>query len=294
MIDPKLKDKTVIVTGANHGIGAATAIAFAEQEARIFANYFRASAEASGSITEAEAAGATEPGRAYYYKMQTQTADEVVQTITDLGGTCYQWEADLSNPDNIPKLFDKAEEEFGQVDILVNNAAYSKCDTFIPSAELDETEPFVGEFPIATISADSHDAHFAVNSRAVALMMKEYAERNISRKAGWGRIINISSDGAFAHPAAISYGASKYATESYTRAAATELGPYGITVNVISPGAVQTGWISSELEKQIEETYPLRRMGKPEDIANAVVLLASEQAGWITGQVLYVGGGNRM
>ena len=159
---------------------------------------------------------------------------------------------------------------------------------------MEESETFVGEFPIATISADSHDAHFAVNSRAVALMMKEYAERNISRKAGWGRIINISSDGAYAHPAAISYGASKYATESYTRAAATELGPYGITVNVISPGAVQTGWISSELEKQIDETYPLRRMGKPEDIANSVVLLASEQAGWITGQVLYVGGGNRM
>jgi 3-oxoacyl-[acyl-carrier protein] reductase len=89
-------------------------------------------------------------------------------------------------------------------------------------------------------------------------------------------------------------GASKYATESYTRAAATELGPYGITVNVISPSAVQTGWISSELEKQIEETYPLRRMGKPKDIANAVVFLASEQSDWITGQVLYVGGGNRM
>ena len=294
MIDPKLKDKTVIVTGANHGIGAATAIAFAGQGAKVFINYFRPSAEASGCVTEEQAGKATEPSRAYYYKMRTQSADEVVKAINNLGGTCYAWEADLSDPDNIPKLFDKAEEELGQADILVNNAAYGKCDTFVPPGELDENKPFVGVFPMATISADSHDKHFAVNSRAVALMMEEYAKRYICRKANWGRIINISSDGAYAHPCAVSYGASKYATESYTRAAAVELGRYGITVNVISPGAVQTGWITADLEKQITESYPLRRMGRPEDIANAVVLIASEQADWITGQVLYVGGGNRM
>ncbi|HUU18890.1 MAG TPA: SDR family oxidoreductase [Sedimentisphaerales bacterium] len=294
MIDPKLKDKVVIVTGANHGIGAATAIAFAKQEAKVFINYFRPSAEAQGCLTEEQAHNATEPGRAYYYKMQTQSADEVVKAINDFGGICYAWEADLSGPDNIPKLFDKAREELGQVDILVNNAAYGKCDTFIPPEELNEKEPFVDVFPIAAISASSHDEHFSVNSRAVALMMAEYAKRFVSRKARLGRIINISSDGAFAHPSAVSYGASKYATESYTRAAATELGPYGITVNVISPGAVQTGWIKPELEKQINESYPLKRMGKPEDIANAIIFLASEQANWITGQVLYVGGGNRM
>lgn len=294
MIDTKLKDKVVIVTGANHGIGAATAIAFAKQEAKVFINYFRAAAEAYGCVTEEEASKANEPSRAYYYKMQTQSADKVVTAIGDLGGRCYAWEADLSEPENIPKLFDKAEENLGQVDILVNNAAYGKCDTFIPTSEYDENELFVGVFPVAPITAKSHDEHFAVNSRAVALMMEEYAKRYVTRKANWGRIINISSDGAYAHPSAISYGASKYATESYTRAAAVELGPYGITVNVISPGAVQTGWITSELEKQIEESYPLRRVGKPEDIANAIIFLASEQANWITGQVLYVGGGNRM
>lgn len=294
MIDTKLKDRVVVVTGANHGIGAATAMAFAEQGARVFINYFRAAAEAYGCITEEDAGKATEPSRAYYYRMQTKTADELVKAISDIGGKCYAWEADLSDADNIAKLFDKAEKELGSVDILVNNAAYGQCDTFIPASKLDEGEPFVGVFPMATVTADSHDKHFAVNSRAVALMITEYARRYIARGAKWGRIINISSDGAFAHPCAISYGASKYATESYTRAAAIELGPYGITVNVISPGAVQTGWITSELEKQIEETYPLRRMGRPEDIANAVVFFASEQADWITGQVLYVGGGNRM
>lgn len=82
--------------------------------------------------------------------------------------------------------------------------------------------------------------------------------------------------------------------ESYSRAAAFELGPYGITVNVISPGAVQTGWMKPKLEKEIAASYPLRRIGQPEDIANAVIFFASEQANWITGQVLHVGGGNRM
>ena len=294
MIDPKLQDKTVIVTGASHGIGAATAIAFAQQGAKVLINYFRPAAEAYSSLDDKEARNATEPGRAMYYKMQTQPADEVVKTIEDLGGVCREWEADLADPENIPKLFDRAEKELGPVDILVNNAAYGKCDTFIPPAELDDDKPFVGVFPMTTINAASHDNHFAVNSRAVALMMEEYAKRYIARKAKWGRIINTSSDGAHAHPSAVSYGASKLAAESFTRAAAVELGPYGITVNVISPGAVQTGWITAELQKQIEETYPLKRMGRPEDIANAIIFLASEQADWITGQVLCVGGGNRM
>lgn len=294
MIDPKLKDKVVIVTGANHGIGAATAIAFAREGAKVFINYYRFSAEAHGCISEDQAGKATEPGRAYYYKMQMKSADRVVKTIDDLGGKCYAWEADLSDPDNIPRLFNKAEEQLGTVDILVNNAAYGKCDTFVPSSQFDEGELFVGVFPMAAITADSHDKHFAVNSRGAALMIKEYAQRYISRKAAWGRVINISTDGASAHPSAISYGASKHATESYSRAAAIELGPYGITVNVISPGAVQTGWITPELQQQIERSYPLRRVGRPEDIANAVIFLASEQADWITGQVLYVGGGNKM
>jgi len=294
LIDTKLKDKVVIVTGANHGIGAAIAIAFAREGSKVFINYFRFSAEAYGCIEEDEATEATKPSRAYYYKMQTKSADEVVKAINDFGGICCAWEADLSDPNNIPKLFDKAETELGNVDILVNNAAYGKCDTFIPSGQFDENELFVGVFPMATITADSHDRHFAVNSRAAALMIEEYAKRYISRKAEWGRIINISSDGAYAHPCAVSYGASKYAMESFTRAAAVELGSYGITVNVISPGAVQTGWITSELEEQIRKSYPLRRVGKPEDIANAIIFLASEQADWITGQVLYVGGGNKM
>lgn len=294
MIDTKLKDKVALVTGANHGMGAATAIALAKEGAKVFINYLRLSPSEYGGISEEEAEKATIPGKAYYYKILMKTADDVANTIKDIGGTCYAYEADLSDYKNIPKLFDQVEEKLGDVDILVNNAAHCKLDTFIPQNELKKKSLFLDEYPMTTITANTHDEHFAVNSRGVALMMEEYAHRFISRKAEWGRIINISTDGAYAHPSAISYGASKFAIESYSRAAAVELGPYGITVNVISPGAVQTGWLTPENEKEIAKSYPLRRLGKPKDIANAIIFFASQQADWITGQVFQVGGGNRM
>lgn len=289
-----LKDKVALVTGANHGIGAATALAFAEEGAKVFIHYLRLSPEEYGGISQEEADAATEPGRGLYFRRISQSAEEVIKAIRSLRGECESWESDLADPANIPQLFDKAEERFGRVDIMVNNAAHDRFDTFIPQPELEKDPLFLGEYPMRTISAESHDEHFAVNSRAVVLMMEEFARRHIAGKSTRGRIINISTDGAYAHASNVSYGASKFAVESYSRAAASELGPYGITINVISPGAVQTGWMTPELEKAIAESYPLRRIGKPEDIAKAVIFFASEQADWITGQVLHVGGGNRM
>jgi len=294
MIDTGLKSKVVIVTGANHGMGAAMAVAFAKEGAKVCVHYYRAGAEAYGDISEEEKNKATVPGRAYYYKMQSKSADDVTKAIRDLGGQCMALESDLSEPGNIPELFDKVEKTLGPVDIVVNNAAYSKCDTFIPEGQLKKQPQFAGQFPKATISAQSHDKIFAVNSRAVALTMAEFAKRYIVRNATWGRIINISSDGAFGYSEVVSYYASKWSAESYTRGAAVELGPYGITVNVISPGAVNTGWLPVDVEKKLVETYPLRRLGRPEDIANEAIFLASVQADWITGQVLFVNGGNRM
>jgi len=293
MIDTGLKDKVVIVTGANHGIGAATAVAFAKEGAKVFLNYLRQSPELFGETLES-AEKAKVPGRAYYCKKISQSADQVVNKITQSGGKCSAWEADLSQPDNIPKLFDIAEDKLGPVSIVINNAAFDNPDTFIPKTELEKNPFFAGEYTMNPITAKSHDEHFAVNSRAAALIMGEFARRHIENKSDWGRIINISTDGAYAHACNVSYGASKFAVESYSRAAAHELGPYGITVNVISPGAVQTGWMPEELEKSLAESYPLRRIGQPEDIAKAVIFFASKQADWITGQVLFVGGGNRM
>lgn len=293
MANSGLQRKIVIVTGANHGIGASTAIAFAKEGAKVFITYLRQSPELYGE-TEANVEKATVPGRAYYCREIRQSAERVVNEIGALGGECMAWEADLSDPNTIPILFDKAEERWGAVDVIVNNAAFDTPDTFLPQPVLDKDPVFVKEYYLRPLTSHTHDAHFHVNSRAVALMMSEYAKRHIARKAQWGRIINITTDGARCHASNVSYGASKFAIESYTRSAAQEIGPYGITVNVISPGAVQTGWIPAQLEKEIATTYPLRRIGKPEDIAKAVIFFASDQAEWIRGQVLQVGGGNRM
>ncbi|UCE39841.1 MAG: SDR family oxidoreductase [Candidatus Aminicenantes bacterium] len=294
MVKTGLKDKVALITGANHGIGAASSLAFAKQGAKVFLHYLRLSPEEYGGISQEEVDKATEPGRGFYFGQISQSAEKVIGAIRDEGGECESWESDLADPENVPQLFDKAEERFGQVDIVVNNAAHDRCDTFIPLSELEKDPLFLGEYPMRTITAESHNEHFAVNTRAVVLMIEEFARRHIDRKADWGRIINISTDGAYAHASNVSYGASKFAVESYSRAAACELGPYGITINVISPGAVQTGWMTPELEKAVAGDYPLRRFGKPEDIANAVIFFASDQAAWITGQVLHVGGGNRM
>jgi 3-oxoacyl-[acyl-carrier protein] reductase len=104
----------------------------------------------------------------------------------------------------------------------------------------------------------------------------------------------VSTAGADRFPSEVSYGASKFALESYTRSAALELGQFGITVNAVSLGPVQTGWITSKLEKEILPTIPLGRIGSPEDVADVIMFLASDQARWVTGQRIYVGGGHGM
>ena len=224
------------------------------------------------------------------------SAEEVVREIRARGGRAEAWEADLADPAVIPQLFDQAERAFGPVEVLVNNAAFDDPDTFLPNKSPATGDRCIGGLgpPMGTITPRSHDRHFAVNARAVALMMTEQARRHIARAARWGRIINVSTDGASGFPGNISYWASKHALESYSRAAAHELGPHGITVNVVSPGPIQTGWMARALEEKVVPAIPLGRVGQPEDIADAIVFLASEQARWITGQLLYVGGGNRM
>ena len=294
MTDTGLKGKVVLVTGANHGIGAATAVAFAREGADVFLTSLRLSPEKYLGMSLDKAEAPAGPGPKAYARILTEDAEAVTRAIHSLGGRSEAWEADLADPDHIPRLMDRAEDAFGKVDVLVNNADHDQPDSFLPSSELPASGLFGGEYPLRTLSAGSHDRHFAVNCRAAALLMAEFARRHIARKADWGRIINISTDGASGHAWNVSYGASKYAGESYSKAAAVELGPYGITVNVISPGAVQTGWLTKDAAKALAKTYPLRRIGNPDDIASAVVFLASRQADWLTGQVLYVGGGNRM
>lgn len=279
MIDPRLDGRVAIVTGANHGIGAATARALAAQGVAVFITYLRLRS------------GTEDPSfPASYAERRAQTADSVVEAIRRADGRATAWEADLADPAVPAQLFERAEAAFGPVEILVNNAAHSEIDTFVPREQ--DGKDWAGR-PLLPVTAASHDEHFAVNSRAVALMMAEFARRYVGTEGQWGRIINLSTGGAPGFAGEVSYGASKAALESYSRAAAIELGPLGITVNVVSPGPVQTGWIAPDLVEELARGIPLGRVGQPEDIADVIVFLASDGGRWVNGQVLHVGGGSR-
>lgn len=279
MINSGLKNKTTLITGANHGIGAATAKAMAKENTKVFITYWRPKVDEEASLEKK------------YRENRLMTADKIVHEIRDKGGQVESLELDLSDPQNIPILFDKAEGVFGPVSVLVNNASYCNPDTFIPGTGFVEEKTGL---TTNTINTAVYEKHFALNTRATSLMIGEFAKRHVARKANWGRIINISTDWAECFPTSISYGASKTAIESYSRSAAVELGKYGITVNIVSPGPIQTGWMSPKVERQQAETNPLGRIGQPEDVADVIVFLASEQARWLTGQRLFVGGGNRI
>jgi 3-oxoacyl-[acyl-carrier protein] reductase len=113
--------------------------------------------------------------------------------------------------------------------------------------------------------------------------------------AVWARtLINITTDAARAFATQIAYGASKYALEGFTRSIAIEAGNLKITVNAIAPGPIQTGWITPELQARVLPAVPLGRVGPPEDVADAVVFLASKQARWITGHVIQVADGHAL
>lgn len=284
MTDYGIAGKVAVVTGANQGIGAEIARRLAGEGASVFIQYLRLH-------TDEQEPGATEPGQDMIRHRQAKDAASVLSMIRDAGGRAEAWEADLSGVEASHELFERAEAALGPVQILVNNATHCHPDSFLPD-RVGAKDSFGA--PLAPVSAAGIDQHFAVNVRAPALLIAEFARRHIERAASSGRIINLSTDGAsgFAHMA--SYGASKYATESYSRAAAQELGRYGITVNVMSPGPTQTGYITRDAEDSLLSRIPLGRLGQTADIADVVAFLASDQARWVTGQVIYVGGGHRM
>ena len=278
MIDPQLEGKIVLITGANNlkGIGAAVATAFARQGAKVLLTYLRLSPQEFG-IDQLDADQAVEAGLPFYHARRAESAAQVVDTVLAEGGWAEAFEADLTDPTQISQIFDWGERTAGPIDILVNNAAaYQEPDT------------------IFSASLSTYRKTFDVNAGATLLMMAEFVKRFKEQGRRQGSIINMSTDSAQAFSGQINYGASKAAIEAFTRSIAIEAGPLGIRVNTIAPGPTQTGYISVEFEEEIREKIPLKRIGKPEEIADVAVFLASEQARWVTGQVIKVSGGHAL
>ncbi|MCO5220231.1 MAG: SDR family oxidoreductase [Thermomicrobiales bacterium] len=201
-------------------------------------------------------------------RWQASFASEIEQHGVDAFGL----EVDLSDPAAIEPLMDQARQRAGMLSILVNNAAFST------NGDIEE------------LTAQQLDDHYAVNVRGMALLTQAFA-RQWSGETG-GRIVNMTSgQGQGPMPGELAYAASKGAVEAFTTSVAPTLALRGITVNAVNPGPTDTGWMSDELKAILLPQFPMGRIGLPEDAARLVAFLCSEQAGWITGQVMNSEGG---
>ncbi|MDR7275950.1 SDR family NAD(P)-dependent oxidoreductase [Catenuloplanes atrovinosus] len=257
-----------LVTGANQGIGAAVAEALAARGDAVLLTYL-------ALPPTAHRPDPTMP--ASYAADRARTCDAVLDRIRGAGGTAEAVEADLTDPDVAGRLFDEAERRLGPVDILVNNASGWLSDTFAPTA----TDKF-GR-PITPVTVDGFDRQFAVDTRAPALLISEFARRHAARGAGWGRIVGLTSGSPQGFPGEVSYGAAKAAHENYTFSAATELGPLGVTANMVHPPVTDTGWITPEVTEYVDGDPHWFGIATPAEVAEVIAWLTSDAARRITG-----------
>ena len=213
------------------------------------------------------------------YASSREGADRVVAAIEAAGGKAFAVQGDVAKADDVKRVFAAAKEAYGALDVLVNNAG-------------------VFQFaPLEAVTAEEFNREFGINVLGTILATQE-AVSHFGPKGG--SVINISSVvSTNAMPNSVVYSATKSAVDSVTRVLAAELGPRGIRVNAIAPGGVDTegtqtlGMIGGDMEKQLVAGTPLGRIGQSADIAGVAVFLASDAAGWITGERLAVSGGLR-
>jgi 3-oxoacyl-[acyl-carrier protein] reductase len=168
------------------------------------------------------------------------------------------------------------------VDILVNNASAWTADTFkaVPSDRLGRQLTPLGE--------ETFDRAFAVDARATALLIAEYARRHREHRLGWGRIVSLTSGGLEGFPEEVSYGAAKASLESLTMSAAFELADRGVTANVVHPPVTDTGWVDDEVRKVVAVSPELIHVATPEQVAEVVAFLCSDAAQLITANRIHL------
>lgn len=255
MIETGLKDRVVVVTGGAAGIGKATALRFAEEGCRVVV-----------------------------WDLNEQGTDDLMKAIADVGGQGIFVKVNVADSDTVKQAIQVVLDRFGRIDVLVNNAGIVRDSQLVKYKN--------GEL-VSMMSDEAWDAVIGVNLRGVFNCTRAVVPHMI--ETGGGVVLNASSVvGLYGNFGQTNYVATKSGVIGMTRVWARELGKFNIRVNAVAPGFVATEILQCMPEKVIENMVkktPMGRMGKPRDIADAYLWLASDAATWITGEIMSVDGG---
>ena len=246
----EFQDRTIVVTGSTQGIGREIALKFGAEGANVIVNGIDIS-------------------------LQKELAESVCEEIRTLGGQAAYLLGDVSRPEETDGLIRFALEQFGRIDVIVNNAGITRDNLIMRMSEAE------------------WDSVLAVNLKGAFNVIKSATKTLMKQRSGV--IINMASvSGVMGNPGQANYAASKAGLIGLTKSVAKELAGRGIRCNAIAPGFIQTA-MTDKLKDETKELYlqsiPLKRFGQVEDIANLAVFLASDKAQYITGQVIHVDGG---
>ncbi|MGQ9680330.1 MAG: SDR family NAD(P)-dependent oxidoreductase [Candidatus Bathyarchaeia archaeon] len=250
----RFEGKTAIVTGASRGIGRATALALAREGAKILINY----------------------------RTRKTEAENLVKEIERLGGESLPFQADVSNEKAVREMVETTRKRLGCIDILINNAGI-----------------LTGQGPLLEAEESEFESMWSVNVKGILSCTKAVTPQMIEKR--YGKIVNLASIAGFGTallPGNTLYSATKAAVIVLTKRFALELGQYGINVNAVAPGLIRTDMglgqgdhASEDRLEYFREKTMLRRIGEPEDVANLILFLASDEASFITGQTVTIDGG---